>query len=44
MFVRRDENEIFSLVGFISIVVAIVIAKIAKGILEKTKKYEKEVI
>ncbi len=42
MFVRRDENEIFSLGGFISIVVAVVIATIAKGILEKTKRYEKE--
>ena len=41
MFVRRDENEGFSLVGFISIVVAVVIATMVKSNLEK-KKYEKE--
>lgn len=39
MFVRRDENEIFSLGGFISIVVAVVIATIVKSNLEKTRKY-----
>ena len=42
MFVRRDEDEVFSLGGFVSVVVAMVMAKVIKGILEKTKKYEKE--
>lgn len=40
MVVRRDEDEVFSLWGFVYVVVAMAIATIVKSNLEK--QYEKE--